>query len=403
MNAQVAQQVQRPAAGTDDVTPDAMIARARALAPRLRERAERCASERRIPLETIADYHDAGFFRLAQPRRYGGYEMGWDVHCQISQILAEADGSQGWIACIVAGHAQMVATFPAEAQDEVWQGNERAVVAASFDPNGRAWRVPGGFRFSGRHKFASGIDHSQWLICGGFIEDGIEEGDRLDGPHFFLVPTAEVTVIDDWDTLGLEGTGSKSFVAQDVFLPAHRMLDGELARIGEGPGTAVNPAPIFRTPRGGITSTGFASVSVGMARSVLNEWLLLTGPRKAKGVAVAHQPGSLFAAAEASAAIDAAEALYFGTITRSMKVLEAGGKLDDFDLLTARRNVAYSCKLALEAGYRLFSAAGAHALFNNLRLSQQYRNLLASGAHFAVSWDAHAPAYAKKLLERYTG
>ena len=257
----------------------------------------------------------------------------------------------------------------------------------------------GGFRFSGHHKFASGIDYSQWLICGGFIE----QGDRLDGPHFFLVPTADVTVIDDWDTLGLEGTGSKSFEVRDLFLPAHRMLDGELARIGNGPGTAVNKAPIFRTPRGGITSTGFASVTVGMAKSVLEEWLLLTGPRKSKGIAVAHQPGSLFAAAEASAAIDAAEALYSGTITRSMRVLEAGGRLDDFDLLTARRNVSFACKLALEAGYRLFSAAGANALFNRQRLSQQYRNLLASGAHFSVAWDVHGPTYGKKLLERYAG
>lgn len=397
MSAQVSRTVAplpNAAAGQSAMSREALLARARELAPRLRERAERCAKERKVPAETIADYHDAGFLKLAQPKRYGGLEISWEVLCEISQILAAADGSQAWIHRIMADHAQMVSTFPAECQDEVWGENTETLISAAFDPSGRAKRVKGGFLFSGRHRFASGIDHAQWLICGGFIEDG----DRLDGPHFFLVPKSQVTVLDDWDTIGLEGTGSNTFVVDNVFLPEHRFLDGEKARIGEGPGTAVNKAPVYRTPRGGVTSTGFAALSVGMARGVLDEWLALTRPRKARGVAVAEQPGSLFAAAEASAGIAAAEALYTSTISGSMRRIEAGEKLDDFDLLTARRNVSYSVKLAVDAGTRLFTASGASALFNNQRISQQYRNLLASGAHFAVSWDAHGPNYARKLL-----
>ncbi len=393
MSASVAP-ISNASANQSAMTREALLARARDLAPRLRERAARCAKERKVPAETIADYHDAGFLKLAQPKRYGGLEISWEVLCEISQILAAADGSQAWIHRIMADHAQMVSTFPAECQDEVWGENTETLISAAFDPSGRAKRVKGGFQFSGRHRFASGIDHAQWLICGGFIEDG----DRLDGPHFFLVPKSQVTVLDDWDTIGLEGTGSNTFVVDNVFLPEHRFLNGEKARIGEGPGTAVNTAPVYRTPRGGVTSTGFAALSVGMAKGVLDEWLALTRPRMARGVAVAEQPGSLFAAAEASAGIAAAEALYTSTISGSMRRIEAGEKLNDFDLLTARRNVSYSVKLAVEAGTRLFSASGASALFNNQRISQQYRNLLASGAHFAVSWDAHGPNYARKLL-----
>ena len=376
---------------------DALLNAARAMAPRLRERAQRCAAERRVPVATIEDFHELGFLRLAQPRRYGGDELGWDVLCEISQILAEADGAQAWLHRLYADHAQMVSTFPAEAQDEVWGNDIKSLVSASFDPVGRAKRVEGGFVFSGRHKFASGIDYATWLICGGMIEDG----DKLQGPHFFLVPKSAVTVIDDWDTFGLEGTGSKSFEAKDVFLPEHRLLDGELARVGRGPGTAVNTSAVYKTPRGGVTSTGFAALSVGMARSVLNEWLRFTGPRKSRGVPLELQAGNLFVAAEASGEIEAAEALYFNTISRSMRTLEAGGSLDDFDLITARRNVALAVRMAISAGNRLFTASGANALFNEHRLSQQYRNLLASGQHFAVNWNVHAPTYGKKLLERH--
>lgn len=376
---------------------DDFLEAARALAPALRARAEACRKLRRVPDETMADYDRLGFIRLAQPRRYGGYEMGWDLLCEITQILAAACGSQAWIARIMADHAQMVATFPSEAQDDVWAGNHLAHVAAAFDPVGRAHPVDGGFRFSGRHGFSSGIDHAQWLICGGHI---VRDG-ALDGPHFFLVPRSDVAVIDDWHTVGLEGTGSKSFEVKDAFVPAHRFLNGALARVGKGPGAAVNLAPVYRTPRGGITSTGFAALAVGMARGVFEEWLAYTAPRKSRGIVVAEQPGTQMTAARATAEIDAAEALYLGTIRRAMHVLGEGGTLTEFDLATARRNVAFACKLALKAGTRLFNAGGGRALFAGQGLERQYRNLLGAVSHHGVVWDVAATGYAKRLFEEF--
>ena len=376
-----------------------ILRRAHALAPRLRERAEEAQNLRRVPDATMADYDAAGFIRLAQPARFGGYELGWDILCEITQILAAADGSQAWIARIMADHAQMVSTFPAKAQDDVWAADNMAHVSAAFDPVGRARPVDGGFLFSGRHGFSSGIDHAQWIICGGFIT----RGDKLDGPHFFLVARSDVTIIDDWHTIGLEGTGSKSFEVKEVFVPEHRRLDGARARVGEGPGVAVNTAPVYKTPRGGITSTGFAALAVGMAQGVLQEWLTYTTPRKSRGIPVAEQPGTQVVAARASAEIDAAEALYLGTIRRAMVVLEAGGKLSEMDLMTSRRNVAFACKLALKAGTRLFNAAGGRALFRGNGIERQYRNLLGAVSHHGVAWDVAASGYGKMLLEEYAG
>jgi 3-hydroxy-9,10-secoandrosta-1,3,5(10)-triene-9,17-dione monooxygenase len=383
---------------TDEaVTPADMIARARELAPKLKERAEQAQAERKVPTDTIADYHRTGLIRIAQPHRYDGFEMGWDVLCEISQILAAADGSQAWIQRIMADHAQMVSTFPVEAQDDVWRDNHLALISAAFDPVGRAKRVKGGFRFSGRHGFSSGVDYADWMICGGYIEGG----DKLDGPHFFLVPRADATIIDDWHTMGLEGTGSKTFEVKDAFIPEHRRLDGALAHVGQGPGTAVNKAAVYRTPRGGITSTGFAALAVGMAKGVLEEWLLYTGPRKSRGIAVADQPGSQMIAAKASAEIDSVEALYFGTISRAMRVLEAGGTLTKYDLAKARRDVAFACQVSLKAGTRLFNAGGGRALYRGQGLERQYRNLLGAASHHSAVWDAQATAYGKALLERY--
>jgi len=378
----------------DYITREELVERARTLIPILRNRAEEAQEIGRVPVDTIEDFRRLGLLRMSQPRRFGGYEMGWDVLCEISQFLAAADCSQAWVQRILADHAQMVATFPVEAQEEVWAENFDSIICAAFDPVGTATRVEGGFRFSGQHGFSSGVDYADWLICGGFIVDG----DNRDGPHFFLAKREDAVILDDWDTVGLEGTGSKSFVIQDAFIPEHRFLDGALARVGKGPGTEINKAAVYRTPRGGVTSTGFAALTVGTAQGVLEEWVNFTKPRQSRGIPIADEPGTHLVAARSSAEIAAAEALYFGTICDAQKRLEAGDNLSDFDLSTARRNVGFSAKLALNAGTRLFKAAGGRALSKGNALERQYRNLVASASHHAMVWERNAMAYGQDLF-----
>jgi 3-hydroxy-9,10-secoandrosta-1,3,5(10)-triene-9,17-dione monooxygenase len=336
--------------------------------------------------------------RVCQPARYGGYELGWDVLCEISQILAAACGSQAWIQRIFADHSQMLSTFPVQAQEDVWGKQHDVCVSASFDPTGRAKRIEGGFLYSGSHGFSSGIDYAGWMICGG----SIVENDRLDGPHFWLVPKSDACLIDDWNTMGLEGTGSKSFTVSEKFIPAHRFLDGRLARAGNGPGTAVNRAAIYRLPKGGgLTATGFTALAVGMAKGVLEEWLDYTGPRKSRGVAIGSQQASQLIASESSAEIDAAEALYLGSIRSAMGKLERGDKISVADLVTAKRNVAYSCQLVLRAATRLFNHAGGRVLFRSNAMQRQYRNLLGAVSHHGVVWDVAASEYGAALLEQH--
>ena len=120
-----------------------LIERARALAPFLKERAARAEADRCCPGETIEDFVSTGLIRVCQPARYGGSELGWDVLCEITQLLAAACGSQAWIHRIFADHSHMVSTFPAEAQEDVWARNHNVFVSSSFDPVGRARPVDG--------------------------------------------------------------------------------------------------------------------------------------------------------------------------------------------------------------------------------------------------------------------
>jgi acyl-CoA dehydrogenase-like protein len=106
-------------------------------------------------------------------------------------------------------------------------------------------------------------------------------------------------------------------------------------------------------------------------------------------------------AAESAAEIDAAEALYLGSIRAAMRRLEQGEKISATELVTAKRNVAYSCQLVLRAGTRLFNAAGGRVLFRANALQRQYRNLLGAVSHHGVMWDMAASEYGAALLEQY--
>jgi alkylation response protein AidB-like acyl-CoA dehydrogenase len=211
-----------------------------------------------------------------------------------------------------------------------------------------------------------------------------------------------VQVLDDWDTMALEGTGSKSFVVTDKFIPSHRFLDGRLSRSGAGPGTAVNKAAVYRAPRfGGTAAAGFSALAVGMARGVFAEWLAQTGPRTSRGVAVGSQQGTQILAARSAAEIDAAHALYQTTVRDGMRKLEEGGTESSAERLTGRRNIAFACQLALKAGTRLFNAGGGRALYLKGAMQRHYRNLLGAVAHRGVNWELAAVDYGAALLEQH--
>jgi 3-hydroxy-9,10-secoandrosta-1,3,5(10)-triene-9,17-dione monooxygenase len=372
------------------------LARVRSILPAIRERSQACDALRHLPDETLREFTELGLMKVSQPARYGGYELNWDVLCAAGQTMSQACGSQAWIFKNLADHAQMVGTFSAEAQDDVWKDDSNVLIASSFDPVGKAKRVPGGFEFSGRHGFSSGIDHASWLIAGGTI---IDEPER--GPFFFLIPKSDAVVIDDWHVMGLAGTGSKSFEVERAFVPEHRILSHKLATQGKGPGTEVNKAPVFRIPRGsGITTAGFASQCVGLAQGVCNEWVDYTIPRKSRGVAIAAQQVTQALLADAAAEIDAADLLCRTSLRNGLDLVAAGKLPSAVEIATGKRNMAYAAQRSVSAATKLFNAAGGRVLTLDNHLQRQYRNLLAAASHHGLAWDKAAVEYGSVVLQQ---
>src|SRR5262245_28765559 len=123
-----------------------LVARARALAPKLRERAVKAERDRAIPRESVEDYIGAGLIRTIMPKRWGGYEHDHEVAFDIAVELGRSTcGSSAWCLNYLSDHAGILAHFPDEAQHDVWDRNRDACIATSAAPTGKAEVAPGGY------------------------------------------------------------------------------------------------------------------------------------------------------------------------------------------------------------------------------------------------------------------
>src|SRR6202023_260666 len=184
-----------------------MIARAKALVPQLRERAARTEELRRLPPETERDFHDAGLFRIVQPKRVGGSEFDYVALVDCADAIGQADASVAWNFANLASHQWMLGMFDKRAQDLVWNKNANVLIASSFIfPAGRARKVDGGYVLRGSWPFSSGVDSCEWNM----LASVVFSEDEADGVEYriFLVNKSDYKIKDTWNATGLRGTGS---------------------------------------------------------------------------------------------------------------------------------------------------------------------------------------------------
>src|SRR5262245_26886553 len=175
----------------------AMIARARALLPRLRERAARTEELRHLPPETERDLHEAGLFRMLQPRRIGGAELDYVALIDCADLLGQADASVAWNLANLASHQWMLGMFEQKAQDLVWGRDPDTLIASSFIfPAGRATKVDGGYRLHGSWPFSSGVASCEWNM----LASVVSSDDEADGIEYriFLLPKGDYKILDTW-------------------------------------------------------------------------------------------------------------------------------------------------------------------------------------------------------------
>lgn len=370
-------------------TREQILERARAMVPTLREKALQAESERVIPRETHQAFQQAGFYKLFQPARYGGFEMPIRMLVEVAGELGRGCGSSAWIFTNLATQNWIIGMHRPEAQEEVWGKNPDALCASSFPTQGGTGRyVEGGLVLNGIWSFASGIDFADWENLQCFIP---KEGGPPDH-RFVLVPKTQFTIKDDWFVAGLSGTASKSIVFNEVFVPEHRVLNTQLIGGGPSPGSAVNPAPLYKVPPWSVGTKVFSGVCLGLAKGALE--LVMQDMRgrnsMAGGARMSELPSVQMRIAEASAEIDAAEAVLLRDCDDAMRIAEAGERPPLPQRARWRLNNAFAGQLCLRAVERLHPLTGARGLGRDSLYLLAQRDIHAAVSQITMAWDIQA-------------
>src|SRR5438309_1615858 len=300
--------VGRPAAvQSDERTHAAMVAKARALVPRLRDRAARTEELRHLPPETELDLHEAGLFRMLQPRRIGGAELDYVALIDCADLLGQADASVAWNLANLASQHWMLGMFEPRAQDLVWGADPDVLIASSFIfPAGRARKVEGGYRLRGSWPFSSGVAACEWNM----LASVVSSEDEADGIEYriFLVHKKDYTILDTWDAAGLRGTGSNDVEIRDAFVPTPMTVAVSDLAGGPTPGCAVNPNALYSLPVFSLFPYVLSGVALGNAQACLDDYVDLARHRAStyNRAKLADLQSTQIKIAEASAKIDAA-------------------------------------------------------------------------------------------------
>ncbi len=382
----------RPAA--PDTVPAAadLIARARALAPKLRERAVRAERDRTVPQESVDDYLDSGLIHVLQPKRWGGYEHDHEVAFDIAIELGKSTcGSSAWCLNYLADHACILAHFPDEAQHDVWGKDKAACIATSAAPTGKVSVASGGYVLDGRWSWCSGLRHSQWIMIGGLIfRDGEDHPDM----RLFLVPVSQVKMDDTWYCAGLRASGSITSILDNVFVPEHRTVTFSLLRDACSPGSKVNTNPIYRAPFTAVHSYALLGPALGLARGGYADFVSWTRQRYLTytQLAIAQHVPVQMKVAEIAAQIDAAELLARRAFVLARKDY-AGMTLETRTLL--RRDFTYALRMLREAMDQLIKISGSSGLMDNNPAQRCWRDVHAISSHVVMNWDVPAENFGR--------
>lgn len=361
---------------------EAIIQRAHDMIPMLRTRAADCEKQRMVPEETIAAFKEAGFFRILQPKRWGGYEMHPNVLNKVLMELARGCPSSAWNVMVLGVHPFEVGLLPAQVGDELWGEDDSRLVSSSYAPFGTVSKVEGGYRLNGEWLTSSGCDHA---AGGAFVGGRVEENGEVVFRSFWI-QRSDFEIVDDWYVVGLAGTGSKKLIIKDVFVPSYRChVIGAYDEQSHGGVENLYKMPFFY-----VFYAAVSSVIVGMARGMADLYIEHMVPRQninqAVGAAV-NDPFIKGKLGEAFAKITGAAARVLHNTDEAWGYASKGQLVP----LEARiRHFAtnqFTGGECFEAAHMIFKKTSTRGVWLNNPMQRQLRDILVGANHITQNQD----------------
>lgn len=359
-----------------------IVARAEAMIPWLRAKADAVEKARMVPEDTIAAFKEAGFFRILQPKRWGGYEMNPNVLNKVLMQLARGCPSSAWNVMVLGVHPFEVGLLEPVCGDELWGEDTSKLVSSSYAPFGTVKAVEGGYELNGEWLTSSGCDHAEG---GAFLGGRLMENGEMVFRSFW-VQRSDFEIVDDWYVVGLAGTGSKKLVVKNVFVPAYR--SHVIAAYGEEThGTVEN---LYKMPFFYVFYAAVSSVIVGMAQGMADLYIDHMRPRQnlnqAVGAAV-NDPFIKNRLGEAIAKITGSAARILMNTDEAYSYV-ARGELVPIDVRV--RHFAtnqFTGGECFEAAHMIFKKTSTRGVWLNNPMQRQLRDILVGANHITQNQD----------------
>ncbi len=332
------------------------------LAPEISARSREFESVRRLPADLARKLAEAGVFRIAIAREYGGAERPPSDLVRIIEEVSRADGSVGWCVMIGSSTAALSGYLTPATAREIYGSDPLVITGGAVAPTGKAVRAEGGYLVDGRWKWGSATQNCTWITGGALIFEGDKPRLGPTGdPEFKLMifPAREVEILDTWDSSGLRGTGSHDFQVKNTFVPDDRAF-------AIGATRPVIKTPLYRFPFFGLLAVGVCGVSLGIARRALDEFNALAGGKVPtwEKKTLAHSSRIQEAVAEAEAALRSSRAFLFEAIQTAWAAASAGESPSlamRRDLRLAAANVAWQSAKVVDSMYSMGGGSVVHA------------------------------------------
>ena len=324
---------------------------------------------------------------MVVPQSLGGSELSLIELSRVCEAIAMGDASVGWCTSQNSGICRMSGHLPREGAEEIF-GDPTTIVAWGNGP-ARAIKVPGGYRLTGRYSFASGIHHATWTGSHDapvVDEDGeplMEDDGVTKQIRTMFLPVSDITLTDTWQVSGLVGTGSDSYTVTDLFVPDHRAT---LPR-------AVEPGPLYIYGTTNIFSTGFASVSLGVARAMLDSFLTFAITKTPRGISgpLREQQTAQIHIARAEAMWRSSRALLHEALNNAWMATSETHTFSLDDRVSMRLATTYAINQAAEVVDVCYRNAGASALFISNGFERRFRDIHGATQHLQAREDHYEP------------
>lgn len=246
---------------------DVLIEKARTLQKQLRDTTLEIDQTSHIPEEIIQAIRDNGLLKILRPKMFGGYETDMRTYFEVVTEISRGNPSAGWFVSLSNIRDYMISyAFGREALNEIFGQNhdQDIILAGNFKPiRIDIEKVDGGYLIKdAQWPFVSGSPYADWFYFGAPVDDdngGMEMA-------IIVIPRKDVEVLDDWNVIGLRGSGSNSVVVKEIFVPDYRVSLDRLAQKGHYIIEELQDNPLYRTPFVPSLTLSIAAPALGIAQ-----------------------------------------------------------------------------------------------------------------------------------------